>query len=162
MRNRPDNFNDEELPPGTPLVTTYRFDMDRLAETVAVRSQDALLESRGVGCLYLNPIVTVRSPTPTGQFFNAARKYQGQWCRQFKQIFPNRSQWNAATFVSADMPTPRRSEKYRRFLERALCFTGVLFINGDLVPPHDWKTHIAAATCTPQEQPMQSQEQILA
>ena len=28
--------------------------------------------------------------------------------------------------------------KYDRYLDRALCFTGILYIDGQLILPHNW------------------------
>lgn len=86
------------------------------------------------GCHYFNPAATVSCHQPTPAFFAKVRQEQARWCRIASQTFKKRERRRVKTWVSHEWIR----HKYARYLDRAVCFTGVLFISGRLVPHHQW------------------------
>jgi hypothetical protein len=126
---------DDDQPLGREvLVTHYRPDFETLAEEVGNRAVKELSRN-AAGCLYLNPLVTIRCRIPDQAFFKAVRRFQAQWCRRTKHTFPRRARRKVADWVGGGEV---QSTRYGRFLDRSLCFTGVLFIDGRIIAPHDW------------------------
>ncbi len=90
---------------------------------------------------FMNPIATVISSEPTKQFFRTVRKRQSEWCQRSRTTFGRRSTRRTKNWV---MPEGS-SSKHDRFLQRSLCFIGILFVDGSIVPPHEW-SQIESAT----------------
>ncbi len=118
------------------LVTIQRhpIDMHVLTEDVGHRVV-ATLNRNPAGCFYFNPAVTVSCSIPTADFFCILRKEQAKWCRQASKTFPRNVRRTASKWVGGGEWI---NHKYARFLDRALCFTGILFIDGQLIPSHAW------------------------
>jgi hypothetical protein len=99
-----------------------------------VEDRIMLLPQPFPNCLYLNPIVTVTCDEATPEFFRTVRKQQGLWCCRCKTTYPRKARRSVKDWVNSS-GAPRREERY---LDRALCFIGLLFLNGSLIPPHKW------------------------
>jgi hypothetical protein len=127
---------DEVLIDAKPEVRMDRHSLDwnTLAEDVAERI-DMALKQEATGCRYFNPAVTVTCLQPSPEFWRIVRKEQARWCRQAGKTIPRRSRRSPSCWTSGGEWV---SEKHARFLDRALCFTGILLIGGQLVPPHEW------------------------
>lgn len=118
------------------IITVHHHatDMSTLAEDVGNHVIESLKQNP-VGCIYFNPAVTVSCPSPLPEFFHVIRKERGRWCRQASKTFSQRVRRRNSNWVGGGEWI---TDKYRRYLDRALCFTGILFINGALVPSHAW------------------------
>ena len=115
-------------------VRHYKADMNSLAEDVGERIATSITQNP-TGCRYFNPVVTVSCPSPTPAFFRIVRKEQARWCRQASATFPRHARRLASTWIAGGEWI---SHKYARYLNRAACFTGILFVNGRIVPAHEW------------------------
>lgn len=117
-------------------VTVHRhlIDMHTLADDVGKRVV-ATLEQNPMGCVYFNPVVTVSCPSPLPEFFRIVRNEQARWCRQASKTFPRKVRRRPSRWASGGEWI---SHKHARYLDRALCFTGILFIDGQVAPPHSW------------------------
>lgn len=122
-----------------PEVCIYRFspDMHTVAEDVGQRVVTTL-EKHPTGCIYFNPAVTVACLVPSPRFFEIVRREQARWCRQAARMFSRTVRRRVSRWVGGGVWDNHR---YSRFLDRGLCFTGVLFIDGVLVPSHRWPKH---------------------
>jgi hypothetical protein len=118
-----------------PRVTVQRHDYDfnDLAGGVDQRII-ATIGQTPEGCHYFNPAVTVSCPQPTLEFFTKVRQEQARWCRIASQTFKKRERRRVKSWISHE----RGSNKHARYLDRAACLTGILFIDGRLVPHHLW------------------------
>ena len=115
-------------------IDRHPVDWNTLAEDVAGRIKTAL--QQGVaGCRYFNPAVTVTCLQPTPEFFGMARKEQAHWCRRARHTIPRSNRRSSSRWTSGGQLI---SNKFARYLDRALCFTGVLFIDSKLILPHEW------------------------
>ena len=116
-------------------VTIHRHltDMHTLADDVGQRIISTL-QQNPAGCVYFNPAVTVSCPSPTPEFFRIIENEQARWCRQASKTFSKQACRRVKDWVSHE----RISSKYARYLDRALSFTGILFIDGQLIPSHSW------------------------
>ena len=124
-----------------PIDATLEVQIDRhsvnwntLAEDVAGRIKKALQQGTA-GCWYFSPAVTVTCLQPTPEFFRLVRTEQARWCRQAGKTIPRTVRRSSSRWIGAGQWI---SNKYARYLDRALSFTGILFINGKLVLPHKW------------------------
>jgi hypothetical protein len=115
-------------------IDRHRPDWNSLVEDVAHRIE-MVLKRDATGYRYFNPTVTVTCLQPTPEFWRIVGKEQARWCRQAGKTIPRRVRRSSTHWTSGGEWI---SEKYTRFLHRALSFTGVLFIDGELVPPHSW------------------------
>ena len=115
-------------------VHRHLIDMHTLADDVGKRVV-ATLEQNPTGCVYFNPAVTVSCPSPRPEFFRVVRNEQARWCRQAGKTFPRNVRRRSSRWVSGGEWI---SHKHSRYLDRSLCFIGVLFIDGKLIPPHSW------------------------
>lgn len=124
-----------ELLSNRPAVTVRRHapDIENLLEQMAARVESLIVEQPRYA--YLNPIATVISTAPTAKFFRIVYKQQAEWCKRSRTTFGRRPMRSAKNWASPDGKTT----KFERFLERAMCFTGILFQNGNIVPPHEWQ-----------------------
>ena len=120
-------------------IDRHTPDMDHLTEEVGKRIA-ARLEQNPAGCFYFNPAVTICCPLPEAEFFQIVRKEQAHWCRQAGKTIPRKVRRNVSTWVSHR----QISNKYARYLDRALSFTGIMFIDGEIIPSTLWSVrHVA-------------------
>lgn len=119
-----------------PKVRTQRHSVDwgSLADDVAARV-DRSLRDDPTGCRYFNPAVTVSSPEPSPDFFRVVRKEQARWCRRSSPAFSDKARGSSRNWSSGGEWI---SNKFYRYLDRALCFTGILIAEGKIVPFHQW------------------------
>jgi|GEM_PF-2741358 hypothetical protein len=115
-------------------IQRYHPDMHTLTEDV-VKRIGAFAEQRSTGCVFFNPAVTVFCPNPTGAFFKVIRNEQARWCRQAGSTFPRSIRRRASRWVAGG---EWLNEKFARYLDRSLAFTGILFVDGVMVPPNRW------------------------
>ena len=115
-------------------IDRHPLDWNTLAVDVAGRIETALQQG-ATGCRYFNPAVTVSCVQPSQDFLRIVRKEQARWCRQAGKTIPRRNRRSSSRWTSGGQWI---SNKYARYLDRALCFTGVLFIDGQLIPSHSW------------------------
>ena len=118
----------------TVKVQRHIIDMHTISDDVG-RRVVTTLKHCPAGCVYFNPAVTVACPQPTTEFFCVVNKEQARWCRQASQTFPRNARRSPSRWASGGEWI---SNKYARYLDRALCFTGILFIDGQFVPPPKW------------------------
>src|SRR5688572_17533312 len=119
--SRTTSLDDDYLPEPWVQVTHYRPDFESLADDVENRLVKEFSGSFA-GCLYLNPIVTIRCAIPSLAFFKTVRRFQAQWCRRAGQTFPRNVRRKVKAWVSGGEWLKNKPE---RFLDRALCFTGI-------------------------------------
>lgn len=115
-------------------VKRHKRNMENPAKEVCERVV-VTLQQHPTGSFYFNPIVTVSHPEPTEEFFQIIRKEQSRWCRQAANTFPRRTRRSPSQWVGGG---EKIDNKFRRYLDRALCFTGVLFVDGELIPTGNW------------------------
>ena len=133
------------------LIDRHPLDWNTLAEDVAGRIETSLQQAT-TGCRYFNPAVTVTCLQPSQEFLRIVRKEQARWCRQAGKTISRRNRRSSSRWISGGQWI---SNKYARYLDRALSFTGILFIDGQLIPPHSWpkppevtSTERRKTTCT--------------
>ena len=121
-------------------ITIHRHptDMNNLAEPVVERII-AHMKQNPTGCVYFNPAVTVSCPQPCPKFFQRVKKEQARWCRQASSTFENSVRRTVSSWTSPDVVNRSRD----RYHDRALCFTGILFINGKMISHHNWPVFVA-------------------
>ena len=127
----------DEVPHGQGVrikIQHHAYDMHNLAEDVAARITATLI-GRPQGCVYFTPITTVSCQMPTAAFFRQVRREQARWCRQSSSTFPRKIRRRSSNWVSGGEWI---GDKFARYLDRALCFTGILFIDGTFIQPHLW------------------------
>lgn len=119
-----------------PVVTIELFELDfhTLADDVAQRVACELGQNAG-GCVFVNPLATIRARRRCTLFFEAVKQYQAQWCRQSSSCFPRWARRRSSAWISGGEWI---RNKFGRYLDRAMCFTGILFIDGQLVLPHKY------------------------
>ena len=127
-----DAANSSPEGPG-PVVRRHDPDIENLLDQVTSRVTD-ILKNEQPRYAFMNPIATVICSEPTKQFFRTVRKRQSEWCQRSRTTFGRRSTRRTKNWV---MPEGS-SSKHVRFLQRSLCFTGILFVDGIIVPPHEW------------------------
>ena len=96
------------------------------------RRIEKIAEDGVCGCLYLNPLYTVSSPCFSADFSRKARKCQANWYRRVDQVLVRKHR--------------KRRERNLRFWKRQAAYTGILIIEGQPVPPHEWTVMEAKAT----------------
>ena len=116
------------------VVRRHRIDWNDLISPTLERAETALSETPE-GCIYLNPGVTVTCSELTADFFLEVRKRQAEWCRRAGRTIPRRVRRRVARWVD---DSGLALSKTQRYLRRAMCFTGVLFVNGRLMHPDHW------------------------
>ena len=116
------------------VVRRHSVDWDDPVQPTVERAM-ALLRKSPAQCVYVTPAVTVLCPEPTDEFFREVRKRQAEWCRQSSRTIPRRVRRRVSQWVGGGI---QFSSKAERYLHRAFCYTGVLFINGELVHPSQW------------------------
>lgn len=115
------------------VVQRHSYDFNDLAGGVGQQIM-TVIGNAPEGCHYFNPAITVSCSLPTTAFFGKIRQEQARWCRIASQTFRKRDRRSAKKWVSHEII----GDKHLRYLDRAMCFTGALFINGSLVPHHKW------------------------
>lgn len=115
-------------------IDRHRPDWNSLVEDVAGRIE-MVLKQDATGCRYFNPVVTVSCLQSSPEFWRIVSKEQARWCRQAGKTIPRTNRRSPSRWTGGGQLI---SNKYARYLHRALSFTGVLFIDGQLVPPHEW------------------------
>ena len=118
----------------TVKIQRHASDMHSLAEDVGQRIV-TILKQHPTGCFFFNPAITISCLQPTEEFFRAIRKEQARWCRQAGNTFPRKIRRSSSKWVSGGEWI---SNKFARYLDRALCFMGILFHNGKFIPTHEW------------------------
>lgn len=117
-------------------VQHRRVDYENMPDEVAKRIV-SILRADTSGCHYVNPAVTVSCRTPSQAFMQTVRKQQAAWCRRFSRMFPELSRRSVKDWASHEYLTNRKA----RYLDRALTFTGILFIDGRIIPPNQWSQY---------------------
>ncbi len=115
------------------MIHRHPTDMHTLADDVGQRIS-SILQQNPTGCHYFNPAVTVSCSSPLPKFFQFVRSEQARWCRQASTSFSRQARRRVKDWVSHE----RMNNMYARYLDRALCFTGILFIDGKQIPSHSW------------------------
>jgi hypothetical protein len=123
--------SDAELDPQV-RVRRHAYDFNDLADGVATRL--ITVNQAPAGCHYLNPAVTVSCSQPNPAFFALVRREQARWCRIASQTIRKRERRRVKSWVCLEPA----SNKYASYLNRAACLTGLLFIDGQMVPHHRW------------------------
>lgn len=126
-------------------VTRHKYDMENLRQPVEKRLLEHL-NREPKGCFYINPVATVWCPEASLSFFEAVRREQARWCRQSSSTFSSQIRRRASKWIS-DGTVIR--DKFARFLDRALCFTGLLIQDGRIVPASEWKHHLGNSKAVP-------------
>ncbi|SIO63396.1 hypothetical protein SAMN05444166_7334 [Singulisphaera sp. GP187] len=158
--------------PGDPLeITTHQLDWgtSRDLDRLTSRRCQLIGERLDRGAWYLCPKFTVYSPTPSAEFFHAAREARSYWLMQTRQVMgkgdPRRekrkadrqgrraaylellqaasdqlnSQRSAETIRLSNLPHDQRPEVILGgMMAKALAFTGIVFIDGQPLAPHEW------------------------
>lgn len=109
-------------------VDHHPVDWNTLAESVAERIATTLQQD-STGCRYFNPAATVSCPSPCPEFFRLVRSVQSGWCRRASKTIPRSVRRSSSRWISGGEWI---SDKDARYLDRGLCFTGVLFIDGTM------------------------------
>lgn len=115
-------------------VQVERFQPNREDPAQAMRVRIIELAPLFPHCVYFSPLATVSCDVPTPEFFRTARKIQAQWCQRCKTTYGRRARRSVKDWVNSD-GVPNRQDRY---VDRALCFIGLLFLEGKHVPPHQW------------------------
>lgn len=120
----------------TPKVTVLRHPVDfhNLADDVAERITATIVKTP-IGCHYFNPAVTISCPEASPVFFAVIKKEQARWCRHAGKTILRKNRRSSSRWVSGG---EWMGNKLARYFDRALCFTGILFIDGKFIPPHSW------------------------
>lgn len=117
-------------------VLKHRVDDEMWNDLAAVTKERILmLKPQPAGwCIYLNAAFTVEAPEFSVEFSEEARRCQRAWIRMMNRTLGNRNRRHFA--IRAD------------FLTRQLAHTGMLIMNGNIVPPHDWTAMETAVETT--------------
>ncbi len=111
----------------------YEIDKENLSTPVATRAEEFVFQNPARS-IYLNPICTIVADEPTKAFFKTVEKWQSKWCKEASTFIGRQTRRSVRNFVS----DKGRMQKKQRFLERAFSFTGILFVNGELIQPGRW------------------------
>ena len=117
------------------IVRRHPVNLDMVCEHTSERVTTILADEPHQS-VYLNPAFTVSSPEPTPAFFREVRKRQAEWCRRASRTFPSSVRRRVSLWVSDAGPFRSKGERY---FHRALCYTGVLLVNGNFIYPCNWK-----------------------
>ncbi len=120
-----------------PLVRVERHEPNHEDPGSEVWKRIELIAGQLPSCVFLNPIATVTCDAATPEFFRTTRKLQAKWCQQYKAIFGRQALRSVKDWVSWKGYPCHEA----RYWDRAVCFIGVLFLNGDFIPPHQWPDH---------------------
>ena len=116
-------------------VRRYRPDMGDPSSRV-LRRGSRLLSIFRPAALYLNPQATVVADEADAAFYRAVRRQQARWCRQYGGTLGRASRRKVRDWRSPSLSA--NASKYDRYLDRAVVWTGVLFVHGRQSPPHEW------------------------
>lgn len=114
-------------------IQRHEYDFNDLAGEVERRIV-ATISQAPEGCHYFNPAATVSCSQPTNAFFAKVRQEQARWCRIASKVIKKRERRRVNSWVSHE----RLSNKFARFLDRSICFTGLLVVDGQIMPHHQW------------------------
>lgn len=148
------------------------WEADDLAEVTARRAM-SLGSKLQRGSWYLSPRFTVSCPAPTAAFFRTVLELRSSWLRTCRQVLGNHGQRSEARRVEragrlacslvfnqpGEAPSPPRSRSgssrvvltvsRRREVVQAgrtaknLAFSGILFVEGEQLPPRTWQARYA-------------------
>ena len=116
-------------------VRRYRPDMGDPSSRV-LRRGSRLLSVFRPAALYLNPQATVVADRADAAFYRAVRRQQARWCRRYGGTLGRASRRKVRDWRSPSLSAD--ASKYDRYLDRAVVWTGVLFVHGRQSPPHEW------------------------
>lgn len=120
-----------------PKVTVRRYPVDwNLEPGATLKRANTILADEPHQSVYLNPAFTVACPEPTPEFFQEVRKRQAEWCRRAGHWLPARVRRRVSNWVGDGEPLRTKAERY---FHRALCYTGVLFVDGNFIYPSKWQ-----------------------
>ena len=139
VRGSTDTDRDSSFAAMKVTVQRYPVDVNTLAAEEVGDRIVSTIKQDSTGCVYFNPAARVFCLSASQEFFRVVRREQSRWCRQASHIFPRRVRRKASRWVTSEVI----SDKHIRYLDRALLFTGVLFINGRLILPHNWPVPVA-------------------
>ncbi len=124
-------------------IRDFNPDFDKLAEEVGRRIAE--WGNQPTGAAYFTPDVQVTADSPSLAFMRAVRKYRGRWVMKMRKQFPR---WVLAS-VAAWIPDGDCQGKKDHYLNRSMCVTGILFVNGRILPGHEWPDRERRPKCTP-------------
>ena len=127
--NNLDTIPERKIPPiGTKRVSVRNHRVHgEMWDDLAAATNDRIVKFRPHPpgwCVYLNPGFTVEGPEFSLEFTQEARRCQRAWLRTMNRTLGNRHRRHFA--IKAD------------FLTRQLAHSGMLIVNGNIVPPQDW------------------------
>ena len=128
---------DPDDDPSSIKIQRHSPDFNNLADEVAERIA-AHLGQNPSGCVYFNPAVTISCSQPRPKFFQRIKKEQASWCGRASSTFENSVHRKVSSWISPAVVNGERDQYY----DRALCFTGILFINGKMIPHHNWPVFV--------------------
>lgn len=111
------------------IVRRHPVDWNDPAQATVERAM-SIVRRNPDQAIYLNPAVTVTCPEPTAEFFKEVHKRQAEWCRRASRTIPPRMRRRVSQWVGGGH---HFSSKAERYFHRAFCYTGILFINGQIV-----------------------------
>ncbi len=112
----------------------YEVDKENLATPVFKRTQE-FLSRFPTKSIYLNPICTIVADEPSQNFFETVKKWQAKWCKEASTFIGRDTRRSVRNYIS----DKGRTSKKQRFFERAFSFTGILFVNNELIQSNRWK-----------------------
>lgn len=115
-------------------VTQIRYKPNYEDPRHEVESRLMELQQPWPRCVFLNPIATVMCSGPTRGFFRIARARQCEWCKKTKYVFPREIRSSVKKWFNPNT----KGNREERYIDRAFCFIGVLFIEDEYVPPSIW------------------------
>ena len=128
QRTRPPNANPD------PPVTVQHYQPNWEDPGAEVWKRIESFGQQFPTALFLNPRATVSCDVPTPLFFRTVRKIQGKWCQLCSTTFARRVRRSVKDWGNA-LGTPKREVRY---WDRAACLIGILLVNGEFTPPHQW------------------------
>ena len=124
------------------VVRRHRVDWDDPSFETAQRAAAILSSDNSPRCVYVNPLITVTCAMPTADFLHEIRKRQAEWCRNASRTLRSRTRRKASDWMGAGVKS--FNSKWSRYLDRCLCFTGILFVNGQIIHPDKWESLVAS------------------
>jgi hypothetical protein len=133
----------DESPRGV-RVRHYKPDLQSPGD--AVRARIIKLPAIHRGCIYFNPVAEVISDHPSQAFFQEVQLRQRQWFKASRTIFGRHVRRRVKDWASDYGPLTKKE----KFIDRAVCYTGILLIDGEIIQPHRWKQFEAGLQCATQ------------
>ena len=128
----------------SPLHVAVRYDGELDSDKVIVYLDEVgalhrrRLEGKILKLVDETPAIWIASaisdPHPRPAFFRLVKKEQARWCKTASESIKNKVRRKVSTWIS---PAVVYGD-IDRYHDRALCFTGILFINGKMIPHHNW------------------------